>query len=156
MRNPQCYVSGKRPMADDDLTTWRPHDMGTLSAFKYCTCVRESIHQRWTHRRAWNIYQLWCLLFAWTSRWTNIRSSDYLKRHDAYVTSAAEIRSPGRQMRPMNPTVDPRSHHGWSVGRPMNSLCFAEYIFKQKWTDNSADVMISNPWFSGRLQYLHR
>ena len=45
--------------------------------------------------------------------------------------SAAEIRSPGRQMRPMNPTGDPRSYHGWSIWRPMNYLCFAK-IFRKK------------------------
>ena len=46
-------------------------------------------------------------------------------------------------MRPMNPTGDPRSYHGWSVGRPMNSLCFAKNISEEKWTDNSADALIT-------------
>ena len=52
------------------------------------------------------------------------------------ITSAAEIRSPGRQMRPMNPTGDWRSYHGCSVWRPMNYLCFAKNILEEKWIDN--------------------
>ena len=28
-------------------------------------------------------------------------------------------------------------------------------ILEEKWTDNSADALISYPWFSTRLQYLH-
>ena len=46
------------------------------------------------------------------------------KRSEAAAAqpSAAEIWLQGRQMRPMNPTGDPRSYHGWSVERPMNSL----------------------------------
>ena len=71
--------------------------------------------------------------------------------NDAYAPepSAAETRSPGRQMRPMNPTGDPRSYHGWSVWQPMHSLCFAKNISEEKWTDNS---LISYPWFITRLQ----
>ena len=42
--------------------------------------------------------------------------------------SAAEIRSPGRQMRPMNPPGDPRPYHRWSIWRPMDSLGFAENV----------------------------
>ena len=38
----------------------------------------------------------------------------------------------GRQMRPMNPTGDPMSYHGWSIWRPMNSLCFAKKYFARK------------------------
>ena len=57
----------------------------------------------------------------------------------------AEIRSPDRQMRPMNPSSDPRSYHGWSVWRPMDSLGFAENLSEWKWTDDSTDdALISN------------
>ena len=70
-------------------------------------------------------------------------------------SSAAEIWSPGRQLRPMNQTGDPRSYHGWSIRGPMNSLCFAKNILEETWTDNSADALISYSWFNTRLQYLH-
>ena len=59
-------------------------------------------------------------------------------------SSAAEIRSPGRQMRPMNPPGDPRSFHRWSVWRPMDSLGFAENVSQWNWTDHSTDALISN------------
>ena len=42
-------------------------------------------------------------------------------------------RSPGRQLRPMNPPGDPRSYHRWSVWRPMNSLGFEENISEWKY-----------------------
>ena len=57
-------------------------------------------------------------------------------------------------MGPMNPMGDPRSYLGWSVWRPMHSLCFAKNISEENWTDNSVDALISYPWFSTRLQYL--
>ena len=57
--------------------------------------------------------------------------------------SAAEIWSPGCQMRPMNPQGDPTSCHRWSVWRPMNSLGFAENISEWNWTYYSPDALIS-------------
>ena len=48
--------------------------------------------------------------------------------------SAAEIWSPGRQMRPTNRPGDPRSHHRWSIWWPMNSLGFAENNSEWNWT----------------------
>ena len=48
------------------------------------------------------------------------------------ISSAAEIRSPGRQMRPMNPQGDPRSYHSWSVWRPMDYLGFCRKCFVMK------------------------
>ena len=56
--------------------------------------------------------------------------------------SAAEIWSPGRQMRPMNPPGDPRSHHRWSVWRPMNSLFrFCRKYFRMKLDIRFTDTM---------------
>ena len=40
-------------------------------------------------------------------------------------------------MWPMNPPGDPRSHHRWSVWRPMDSLGFAETISEWNWTYDS-------------------
>ena len=60
----------------------------------------------------------------------------------------------GRPVAKCDPWIQ-RATHGWSVGRPMNSLCFAKNISEEKWTDNSADALKSYPWFSTRLQYLH-
>ena len=60
------------------------------------------------------------------------------------LCSAAEIRLPGRQIRPMNPPGDPRSYHRWSVWWPMDSLGFAENVSWWKWTDHSTDALISN------------
>ena len=56
---------------------------------------------------------------------------------------AAGICSPGRQIRPVNPPGDPRSHHWRSVWRPMNSLGFAENISEWNWTYDSTDELIS-------------
>ena len=58
------------------------------------------------------------------------------------LLSAAEIWSPGRQMRPMNPPSDPRSYHRWSVWRPMDSLGFTENVSEWKWTDDSTDALV--------------
>ena len=58
--------------------------------------------------------------------------------------SAAEIRSPGRHMRHMNPPGDPRSYHRWSVWQPMDSLGFAENVSEWKWRDDATDALISN------------
>ena len=58
--------------------------------------------------------------------------------------SAAEIQSPGHQIRPMNPPGDPRSYHRWSVWRPMDSLGFSENVLEWKWRDDSTDALISN------------
>ena len=55
-----------------------------------------------------------------------------------YTCSAAEIWSPGRQMRPMNPPGYPRSHHRWSVWRPMNSL---GNISEWNWSYDFTDIM---------------
>ena len=57
-----------------------------------------------------------------------------IPRNVTYIVRgiAAEIRSPGRQMRPMNQRGDPRSYHRWSVWRPMDSLGFAEKCFGTK------------------------
>ena len=60
------------------------------------------------------------------------------------VTSAAEIRSPGRQMLSMNPPGDPRSYYRLSVWRPMDSLGFAENVLEWKWTDDSTDALTLN------------
>ena len=53
------------------------------------------------------------------------------------LISAAKIWSPGHQMRPMNPPGDPRSHHRWSVWRPMNSWGFGGNISEWNWTYDS-------------------
>ena len=45
-------------------------------------------------------------------------------------------------MRPMIPTGDPRSHHRWSIWRPMNSLGFAENISEWNWTYDSPDALM--------------
>ena len=58
--------------------------------------------------------------------------------------SAAEIRSPGSQMRPMSPPGDPRPYYRLSVWRPMDSLGFAENVLEWKWRDDSTDALISN------------
>ena len=60
------------------------------------------------------------------------------------TNSAAEIWSLGRQMRPMNPSGDPRSYHRWSVWRPMDALGFAENVLEWKCRDDSTDALISN------------
>ena len=59
---------------------------------------------------------------------------------DAYLwfsmVGAAETRSPGRQMRPMNPLADSMSYHGWSVRGPISSLDFQWNISEWKRTDD--------------------
>ena len=64
---------------------------------------------------------LWVTCFVYKS---HLATDSERPPLDSALNSAAEIRSPGRQLRPMNPTGDPTSYHGWSVWRPMNSLCF--------------------------------
>ena len=44
--------------------------------------------------------------------------------------SAAEILSPGRHTRPMNPRGDPRSYHGWLDCRAIKSLGLVENIWE--------------------------
>ena len=61
-----------------------------------------------------------------------------------FTFSAAEIWSPGRQMRPMNPPGDPRSYHRWSVWRPMDALGFSENVLEWKCRGDSTDALISN------------
>ena len=61
---------------------------------------------------------------------------------DISLSSAAEIWSPGRQMRPMNPLGDPRSHHRWSVWRPLNSLGFAENISERNRTYDFTVIVV--------------
>ena len=56
-------------------------------------------------------------------------------------SSAAEIWSPGCQMRPMNPPGTPSSHHRWSVWWPMNSWGFEGNILEWNWTYDSTDIM---------------
>ena len=60
----------------------------------------------------------------------------------AVASSAAEIRSPGRQMRPTNRPGDPWSYHRWSVWRPMDSLGFTENVSEWKCIDDSTDALI--------------
>ena len=64
-------------------------------------------------------------------------------------TSAAEIWSPSRQMQPMNPPGDPRSHPRWFVWRPMDSLGFAETFWNETGhTIHWYQVSICTLWLS--------
>ena len=76
-----------------------------------------------------------------------------------YCGNAAEIRSPGCQMRPINPPGDPRSYHRGSLWRPIDSLGFMKMFWKNESVcvcvcvgggggggggDDSIDALISN------------
>ena len=56
--------------------------------------------------------------------------------------SATEILLPGRQMRPMYPPGDPRSHPRWSIWRPTNSSGFAQNISEWNRRYDSTDALI--------------
>ena len=68
--------------------------------------------------------------------------------------SAAEIRSPGHQMRPMNPPGYPRSYRRWSIWRPVDSLGFAEDVLEWKRRDDDRCADIKCPLCLSKMRIL--
>ena len=119
MSCPTTALSVSAAMSQVTSTHKSPH-----TAWRPIYCMAQALHSH---------CMCLCTVFCWSC---------------AVKSSAAEIWSPGRQMRPMNPPGGPGSYHRWSVWRPMDSLSFAGNVLEWKWRewDDSIDALISNAY----------
>ena len=96
-----------------------------------------------------NHIQLQLRKLHWKSSWTptsqNADGAPPYWGFECHVLthSAAQIQSPGCQMRPMNHMGDPECRHGWSGGRLANFYCL--YFYKLC-TDTIAHKMHDSDW----------